>query len=236
MRNTVWALLRFASPGVALLLSGCPNPNNYTTPRTAPPGKISHSIAVESFGYSTTAAGEDVSGIFPTFPTYSLRVGLADRMELGARLANMSSLGADFKWNFVKGESFDAAIDPGFQWFSVSATSGGEDVSLSVVSLHVPVLLGFNFSEDVTLVASPGLAFSYASSEVDTTDERDAATTTDGVMARLGIGFDFRVARKFAIHPQITFLRTFRDNAALLYMAGIGFNFGNLPVYGANTD
>lgn len=237
MKSITWSWLGLISPGLALLLTGCPNPNNYTTPRTAPAGKVSHSVAVEAFGYNATTSGEeDISGTIPTFPTYSLRVGLTDEMELGARVANLSSLGADFKWNFLRGESFDAAIDPGFQWFSVSTTSGTEDASLSVFYLHLPVLLGFNFSEDVTLVASPGVAFSFASSEVNTTDERDAATTTDGVMARLGVGFDFRISPKFAIHPQVTFLRTFEENAALLYMFGLGFNFGNLPVYGANQN
>lgn len=228
---------------VGLMLAGfvctaCPNPNNYTTPRTAPAGKISHSVAAEYWGYSAEAGdGTDFSGGIPTFPTYSLRVGIADRFEIAGRVANLSSLGADFKWNFLRSDSFDAAIDPGFQWFSVSASADSGDESASstssVVHLHAPILLGFNFNETVSLVASPGVTYSWVSTDVTTTDERDAASTTDGLMGRLGVGFDFRISPRFAIHPQVTFLRTFEEESALLYMAGIGFNFGNLPSFGA---
>lgn len=224
-----------------LVCTACPNPNNYTTPRTAPPGKVTHSIAAEYWGYSTTGSDDtDLSGGVPTFPTYSLRVGIADGFEIGGRVANMSSLGADFKWNFLKSDSVDVAIDPGFQWFSlrIDASNGDESASstTSVVHLHAPVLVGFNFSETVSLVASPGVTYSWVSADVETREERDAASTTDGLMARLGVGFDFRISPRFAIHPQVTFLRTFEDNAALIYMAGIGFNFGNLPSFGADPN
>lgn len=178
----------------------------------------------------------EVSGGVPTLPTYSLRVGILDGLEIGGRVANLTSLGADLKWNFLKSDSLDAAIDPGFQWFSISTSVESQNESASsstsVFYFHAPILLGFNFSETVSLVASPGIAYGLVSTELTVTDERDAASTTDGFMARLGLGFDFRPSKRFAIHPQITFLRTFDDAAALIYMAGIGFNFGNLPAYG----
>ena len=71
----------------ALVCTGCPNPNTYGTPRTTPSGKLSHSIAVEAVGISATdgATGEEVSATAPTLPTYTLRIGLADQLDMGIR-------------------------------------------------------------------------------------------------------------------------------------------------------
>ena len=57
-------------------------------------------------------------------------------------------------------------------------------------------------------------------------------------MLRPGLGFDFRISDRFALHPEITFLKTLKgsdEDSALLYMFGLGFNFGNLPKYGAEA-
>ena len=50
-------------------------------------------------------------------------------------------------------------------------------------------------------------------------------------MGRLGVGFNIRVSNGFAMQPEVTFLRTFEESASLLYMFGIGFNFGSLPSF-----
>jgi hypothetical protein len=51
-------------------------------------------------------------------------------------------------------------------------------------------------------------------------------------MARLGAGFDFRVSRKLAIHPEVTLVRQFTGSQdLLLWVGGIGFNFGAQPDY-----
>jgi len=227
--------LRVAALGaVAALCTGCPNPNTYGTPRTVPVGKIQHSLAAEAFGYSAHDKQTNTSegGTLPTFPTYTLRVGVSDTVDIGARIANLSSLGADVKWNFLKSEVFDMAIDPGVQAFYYSAG----DTSLGVVYLNAPLLFGINLGDSVSIVPTLGVSYGIASASVDTGDARDSATGSSGVMLRPGLGFDFRVSQKFAIHPEITFLKTLKDDdSALLYVFGIGFNFGNLPKYGADA-
>ncbi len=194
-------------------------------------------MAAEYWGWHvpTGTTGVVANGGVPTFPTYTLRVGVADRLEVGARIANMSSLGADFKWNFVKGRTFDAAIDPAFQFFHLSTgtstSTDNADSSVNVVYLHAPLLLGINFNEILSLVLTPGIAYGFASATVQTNDARDSASGTTGVMGRFGVGLDVRVFDGFALHPEITFLRTFKSDAALIYMAGLCFNFGKLPSY-----
>ncbi len=209
---------------VTLLGSACPNPNTYTTPRTAGSGKINHSLAPEAWGVTGT-----VSGTFPTLPTYTLRIGVGDRFEIGGRVANMSSLGADLKWNFLRSKGFDAAFDPAFQVFQIGVNdSSGTSSKITVSYLHVPLLLGLNLSRAVTLVATPGFVYAITSAEVTSTDSSDQAAAS-GALARMGFGADFRVNQGFAIHPEITFMRGLGSEATMLYIIGVGFNFGSLP-------
>jgi hypothetical protein len=239
MKNIATVGIRLGALGaIAALCTGCPNPNTYGTPRTTPVGKIQHSIAAEAWGYSVTDAETDESagGVLPTVPTYTLRVGVADTVDIGARISNLSSIGADVKWNFIKSESFDMAIDPSFQFFHIGTTSTAGDTSLSILYLNAPLMFGINLSDSISIVPTLGATYGWASASVDSTDDSDSASGTTGVMLRPGLGFDFRISPRFAIHPEVTVLKTLKgddEDSALMYMFGIGFNFGNLPHYGA---
>jgi hypothetical protein len=229
--------LRFALLGaLATFCLGCPNPNTYTTPRTVGSGRISHSIAAEAWGFSvpgTNANGgaTTLTGTLPTFPTYTLRVGIGDYAEIGARLANASSLGADFKLNFVRTPFLDVAIDPAGQIFQMTETSNGASSSVSIMYLHAPLLVGLNLSRNFSLVLAPGVTYGFASANVISGSGQDQASGTTGAMGRMGFGFDIRMSPNFAMHPEITFLRTFESSATTLYILGIGFNFGAVPNY-----
>jgi hypothetical protein len=219
-----------------LLCTGCPNPQTYGTPRTTPVGKIQHSVAAEGWGFSGHDAqtDTDISATVPNFPTYTLRVGLADSVDIGARLANLTSVGADVKWNFIKSDVFDMAIDPGFQFFHISSGTG----SASVLYLHGPLMFGINVGDSVTIVPTLGVTWGWASATVTTTDENDSASGTTGLMLRPGLGFNFRISERFALHPEVTFLKTLDSpdgDSMLLYNFGLGFNFGNLPKYGSGA-
>lgn len=242
MRNITMLGIRLgAIAAVAALCTGCPNPNTYGTPRTTPVGKIQHNLAAEGFGYNGHDAetNTDVSGALPTFPTYTLRVGVADTVDIGARIANLSSVGADVKWNFLKGDTLDLAIDPGFQAFYFSTSSGGEDASIGVIYLNAPLMVGINLGDSVSIVPTFGVSYGIATASVDGSGGRESATGSSGVMLRPGIGFDFRISERFAIHPEVTFLKTLKgadEDSSLLYVFGLGFNFGNLPKYGGGAE
>lgn len=225
----------------AALCTGCPNPQTYGTPRTTPAGKIQHSVAAEAWGYSAHDAqtNTDAGGVLPTVPTYTLRVGVADTVDIGARISNLSSIGADVKWNFVKSEVFDMAVDPGFQFFHLSTSAGGTSSSFSVIYLNAPLMFGINVSDSVSIVPTAGITYGWASASVSSDDAADSASGTTGIMLRPGLGFNFRISERFALHPEVTFLKTLKgsdDDSALLYIFGLGFNFGNLPKYGAEAE
>jgi hypothetical protein len=226
-----------------ILLTGCPNPQTYGTPRTTPPGKVTHTIAAETMtvsgttktsdtDYSTgeeTEGEERVSATFPVPPTYQLRIGLADRVDLGIKVANMTSLGADIKLNPVRG-GFDFAIAPGVQWFRLSA--GGD--SLNVTYLHLPLMFGVNLSTDTSLIFTPGVVY-VAAGTSEGADGNDAIFQSSGLGARFGIGFEYRVSPKFALHPELTAIRgltgPYGDVEATIVLFGLGFNIANIPDY-----
>src|SRR5580704_17531379 len=104
MTTKVALALRVAGcAAVTAFLPGCPNPDLYTTPRTIDPGTVQFQVALEGIranynGTQTTTTTNNAgtpttqqqqiseSFILPMVPTVGVRVGLADGLELGARI------------------------------------------------------------------------------------------------------------------------------------------------------
>jgi hypothetical protein len=224
---------------LAVLCSGCPNPNTYGTPRTTPVGKIQHTVAAEGFRYSvdtTKNGGLADSATLPNAPSYQLRVGVLDTLDIGARISNMTSLGADVKWNFIKSDVFDMAVDPGFQVFHIGASSGGTTSSFTEFYGHLPLIFGINVAESVSIVPTAGITYGLSSASANGGDGSSAAASIDGIMLRAGLGFNFRISPKFAMHPEATYLKFLnKDTEPKIswVVFGLGFNFGSLPEYGS---
>lgn len=226
-------------------MSGCPSPNTYTVPRTLDRGQVQWQVAAEFIGVSynqpttnvnangtTSTQNHTVSASAPMLPTFGARIGLADGFELGVRAANLDSLAADGKIRLLKGR-FDLALDPGIQGYYVSV----DDVSLGVVYFHLPVLVGFNFNKDITLVLKPGIIYSIATASASDGSGVEGAATARGLFGDFGAGFDFRIGKHFAIHPEVTLMPQFGEsNNALFWVAGIGFNIGAQPDYSDLDD
>lgn len=232
---------RFGSKGLSLLalsgllafLPGCPNPLILGTPRTTPKGEISHTVALEGIGVSAYdgASKQTVGGFLPNLPTYEMRIGLADWVDLGVRLSNLTTLGVDGKLNFVKTKHVDVAAAPGFQFFYFSSGAGEASTSVVGTYLHAPVLVGFNVAEPFSIVLSPGITYGLVSATASG-GGTDAAQGTGGLLFRGGLGFNIRIGKGFAIHPEFAFSRGLEDDQGdivTLYNFGLGFKFGKLP-------
>ncbi len=231
-----------ALAAMALLATGCPNPNTYGTPRTTPAGRVQHTVAAEGISYrlqdSPQQGGEVATGSFPTAPTYQLRVGVADRVDIGARINNLSSVGADVKWNFLRSESFDMAVVPGFQVFHISGSSAGTTTGYTQFYGNLPLVFGINLGEAVSFVPTAGVTYGYNSATA-VSDNSSAAASIDGLILRAGLGFNFRISPKFAMHPEVTMLQFLNDDSdakVRLFIFGLGFNFGSLPKFGADSE
>ncbi|MCA9586377.1 MAG: hypothetical protein KC657_13555 [Myxococcales bacterium] len=221
---------------VALSALGCPNPNTYATPRTTPAGKVSHSIALEGVNLSGDVTTENVatrttqtkreSVTLPTLPSYTLRVGLASRADLAFKITNLTMLGLDVKWNFVRTRYFDVAIAPGAQ---AAFSNAGY-----IAYLHGPLLLGVNAGDSVSFVASPGVT--YLTTGVSGNGSTLESLTQTALFGRLGLGINLRVSKSFALQPEVTGLQSFEAGQVRFITFGLGFNFSNLPRYGDDED
>jgi hypothetical protein len=225
--------LRFVmSAAATLFLCGCPNPNTYTVPRTLDPGSVQVSIAPEVYGVNFRGPAVDQNGMTtttrysaysPTVPSVGVHIGIVDGFELGIRAPNLDSLGVDGKVQLLRG-GVDLAVQPGVQVASL--------LGIGLFYLHMPVLIGVNLSEKVTLVASPGIAYALASGTADSSGNTlEQGGTATQLFGRLGVGVDVRVAKKVALHPELTFLKGFASNDAVLFVFGFGVNIGSMPNY-----
>jgi hypothetical protein len=238
--------LRLAVFGIAAFCNGCLNPQIYGPPRTIPVGKFQHTVGVEAFGLAARAASAPATpsnpapqrsqldtGVLPLAPTYQLRVGVAERVDVGLHVSNMNSLGADIKWNVIKSDVFDLAVDPGFQAFRTVILPGDGTVGgHTQIYANFPVVFGINMSDAVTIVPTAG--FTYGINDSPTTGFGDVWDVKGG-MLRAGLGLNLRRSAKFAIQPEITvleFINTRDDASLLVCLFGLGFNFGALPAYG----
>jgi hypothetical protein len=217
------------SAGLALLLCGCPNPNTYTVPRTLDPGEMQATLSPELFAYHYTSNTRSLTGVTPTAPSFGMRYGLSDGVELGGRLSSMASPVVDAKIRLVRGV-VDVAIDPGAQLLYLYVNGSSETEFL--LHLYGPVLVGINLSPSVTLVASPGVGYGLATSRLDTsTSPAEIAAGATGFTGRIGFGVDIRTGRRSAVHPEITVMRVFDGAQTIMGVLGLGLNMGAMPDY-----
>lgn len=219
----------------AAFACGCPNPSTYGTPRTVEPGTASHTISIEMVGIAG-ARGQDFS---PVVPSYTMRLGLAPRLDIGIRAANFSSGAVDLKWNFLRSKVLDIALAPGGQWL-YDRLNG-----VHYVSAYLPVIFGYNLGYDATIVLVPGFGLQAASRPIAPAacvgPARPPTCLAGGEMTRLlggttpvvrmGIGFNWRMFRDFAVQPELTVMRQFPDYDAWIVNAGLGISFMHLPRY-----
>ena len=219
------AQLRAVAFLVAPVLAGCTSPNTYATARTLAPGDVTHTVAAEGIGFH----GSQGTGVLPVFPTYALRVGVVDRLDVGARVGNLTSIGGDIKWNFLRGP-LDMAIAGGAEAFlewryepdAIRRTG-------SRAYFHLPLILSYNFSKTLSLVGTPGIAYVVGrkvSDDFVRTQPFDGGT----VAARFGVGIDYRFHARRAFHPEVTVLQS-TTAAQTVVMFGFGFAFGGVPSY-----
>ena len=237
-RRIIGILATVALGGV----TGCPSPNIYGTARTTPKGELSHTVSLDSYGVSEAEIKDEenstsASGVIILPPSYTLHYGATDNIEVGFRVANMSSIGADGKFNFLKGNTLDLAVDPGFQWFRAttsSSTSDGssESTTYNTVFAHLPLLMDLNLGESFSLVATTGIMYGLLIGA----DSSDLSFLGYGLSGRLGLGFNVRFSKKFAIQPEVTVFKSFEEDGTIMYSAGLGFNFGHLPQFGASSS
>lgn len=215
------------------LLCGCPDPNTYGTPRTLAPGDLQLQASVGAWG----GAANGGNGVWPALPSVGFRYGIADRLDIGARLVDFFGIGGDAKYNFVRGR-VDLAFDPTLQLFYLPPVqflgSSSLTQSIGVAQLQAPLLVGINFDDATSLILTPGFVGTLATSPIADAGyvvPQQIAFATTGLGARLGIGLNIRTSDTFSWQPEVTAWHEFNGVDSWICVAGIGINIGAQPDY-----
>jgi hypothetical protein len=212
-------LAGFVLIAVTIGLFGCPNPNTYASARTLPADDVQVVVAAETYVLIDDGFAGGSAEITPSLPTLGLRYGASDSVDVGVRAVNMASAAADTKVQLMRGR-LDLALDPGVQWYRGEGRiePEGQDISINIFDVHMPILVGWNINKRASLVVSPGVSFRTA--------------IVDGVehewFGIAGVGLNLRVTKSFALHPQITAAWAL-DDAEGTIIGGLGFTFGGQP-------
>lgn len=199
---------------LAVYCASCSAPNLYTTPRATPVGRFTGVVASQLLSQPELRN-----------ETYSqqlgVRLGLAPRLDGGLR-TNFASIAADIKWNAIRTQYFDFALD------------GGVELLPETFYVDLPALFGINLSEVVSLLPNTGITLGEGNQP--TLSGRD---TYDGglqprrpagyVLIRAGMGAQFRFTPRFAVVPELTYLGPLdggREGTSEYFALGIGFCFG----------
>ncbi len=196
--------------------AGCAAPNLYTTPRATPVGRFTGVLAPQLVRRPERREQANMLLL-------GARLGLAPRFDAGVR-TNLASAAADIKWNAIRTKSFDLALD------------GGVELLPETLYVDLPVLLGFNLSEAVSLLPNTGITLGEGTQPSMSSKE----TFDDGLhdrpragrlLVRAGLGAQFRITHGFAIEPEFTYVGPVRVNQGTseFFAAGLGFCFGPLP-------
>jgi hypothetical protein len=206
-----------ANAALVVGTSGCLNPNLYTSPRATPVGQSALLLAPQIARQTgrTQSYG----------PVFGLRYGVMPRLDLGMRL-NFGSLGTDVKWNAIRTRHFDLALD------------GGVEFLPHAFYAHLPLLMGFNVAEDVSLLASTGVTLGVGKQpepfgSSSTTDPAFGAGSVPAgrPFVRGGLGVQLRLTPTFAVQPELTAMHFLGENEWVrnYYAGGIGFVWSRSP-------
>jgi hypothetical protein len=213
-------------------------PRSYQTPRTTPPRRLSHAIALElGHAFFQDDAHNEDALIGPDNPmplSYTLRAGLVERWEVAAS-AGAGLYASEVKWNFLRSRWFDAAVAPRTQFLEPFVFEGQPGRS---VGLSLPAPMALNVNREVSFIVSPAIAYVAGSrsrplllEEVAETSELRNAPQERAAVALLGLDLDVRASSRLSLHPGVTLLRRL-DNGDERFQFGVSIGWGRMPFYG----
>lgn len=212
-----WLFLVLA---LALACAGCPSFSTLQTPRTVPDGELRLAAIAGAAG-----ALSDEAHPGPSAAQFELsaRYGLSDRVDIGAKLYALG-VEAGIKWLMLRGP-LDLAIAPALSFASFNDPTSG--TSFNAFYAHLPLLIGWNVSERVTLSFGPKLLFGYQFRSGDVV--RDDLLLLEGMLVGLYVSVPIRIARAFWIAPELNAYVNVTNGAVgsvTIYHGGLAFMFG----------
>ncbi len=180
--------------GFTLLFINCLWVTSFETAQTAPPGQIQFGGSVSPF-MTFTADGESETAILP-FPMTSIKLGVAERFDMGLKWGFGPGLGLNAKYQFLK-NNLDGAFYFETLYYGLG-TVGGDNV-FSVYNIRPAIII--SNEKPGTFPFSAALGLHYWNTGV--------LGSRVGITSLVGnIGLPFRTGSRHAIRvmPEIGIL------------------------------
>jgi hypothetical protein len=193
--------------------AACASPNLYTTPRATPVGQFTSVLAPQLV--RRPEHQQQANSLL-----FAARLGLAPRLDAGVR-TNLASAAGDIKWNAIRTRYFDLALD------------GGVEILPETLYVDMPVMLGINVSEAISILPNTGITLGEGTQpSMDVRQSYDDGLDrppAGRLLVRAGIGAQFRFSPTFAVEPEFTYVGPAdggKHGTSEYFAAGIGFCFG----------
>jgi hypothetical protein len=215
-------VLMILVPLALLLLAGCPSLSTLQTVSTVPKGKTRFAVGAEVIGYK-----EKSGSVTAPQTEFGVRYGVTDDIDVGAKIY---FLGAEFggKYQFLRG-ALDASVAPAVSYISITSGSGSDESKVSVAYIHLPILLGYNVSDSLTLGFGPKVLYTIATGSATSGTDTSSATAS-GFMAGGFVQIALKVGGAFWLAPELNIYKPFAEGAeGVLFQGGLGMFFGGAP-------
>jgi hypothetical protein len=218
-------------------LVACTGGHRYGVPRTLAPGAVAHHLSLD-FGRNVigTRCTQELASESPAhctdvidpdpepIPAYEVRIGLANRLELGAGVAADTSGQVDLKVQVLRTPGLDVALAPTVGGALILPRRFGADVANARFAL-LPVLVGVRLGP-LTLVPAAAIGSVDVTASADA-DEPDAAR---GGMFWMGsFATFFPVSQGVRLGPGLTLLRPPGEHADWQLLGGLTVALGDAP-------
>ena len=212
-------LLKLLIPALGIALAGCPSMPLNQSASTVAAGEMQQGFGIEYLGIAVDDTDGDpdteddgfVDFLEYPFPTYWVRYGITDNIDVGARYSAPFSVTLDAKFHLLDTDVLDLAIAPAIQYAFVP------------VYFHLPVLVGINVSDFFEVVLSP--RFSFISIVGDNIDgSGDSVSYVSEPLVGGGLSFLFKFDN-LQISPELHFLQGVGDGNTRMLSFNVGFAF-----------
>jgi hypothetical protein len=208
---------RFLAAAALLSIPGCPSLPLMQSAETIPEGEVQHGIGVEYFGTNRDVTPSEEVLPLQLIPTYTVRFGVADHVDVGLRTSVFLNLAFDVKIQMVDTPAFDFAIAPSLQyaWFWGW--------------LQLPVIVGLNLADSVQLVLAGRIAyFALLTGELARSALEEDLAAADFYFGA-GAGLYVKAGPRFGVMPEIQYMRGNRAEDPAMWSFNVTFAIGAQP-------
>lgn len=195
--------------GLVFVCMGCFGANSYSTPRAVEPGKFVGTLGFDARTEGTPPLDERSSTVLVT-PSFTGRVGVVDRVDLGVRVPPA----VDVKVQAVRSPYFDLAFAPRYQLLKIPGMAQDAFDVRTIHAVDVPVLASVQDGKALALILGLGPMWTFESGRAPKT----WALATCAVAMRITPGL--------ALVPSVALVDR-RDDRRLFF--GLGLSIGALP-------